>query len=169
MTVESWLLPSDLISRSVTIMRPNGVRGCEGLALWLGTMSGTRAEVSHVFNVHGPGFRAAPLQLQLSHRALDRLTDLCSELECFLIGQIHSHPGLFLELSDADCIYGIRRQDYLSLVCPFYAQRDTTSVKQCGVHVFDRGGYRRLAGSEIDRRIEVRDQPVVVVQCEVPA
>lgn len=169
MTLDSWLLPPDLISRSVTIMRPNGRRGCEGLALWLGRMAGRCAEVTHAVDMHGPGFSAAPLQLQLSHRALIRLTDLCGELDLFLIGQIHSHPGLFLDLSLADCTYGIRRQDYLSLVCPYYAQHDTTILKQCGVHVFDAGSYRRLPNGEVDRRIQLSEHSTVVMRCEVPA
>lgn len=169
MTIDSWLLPSDLISRSVKIMRPNGQHGCEGLALWLGRMAGSRAEVTHAVDIFGPGFRAAPLQLQLSPQAMVRLTDLSAELDLFLIGQIHSHPGLFLDLSIADCAYGIRRQNYLSLVCPYYAQRDITTPLQCGVHIFDGGSYRRLSNTEIMRRIEFSEQSTEVVRCEVPA
>ncbi len=148
-----WALPSNLLSASVEIMRPSGAMGNEGLALWFGAVSSASVDVSHVVAVHGSGFRSAPLQLRLSYRAMEVLTDLSVSLGTYLIGQIHSHPGLMLDLSDVDKTYGIRCQDYLSIVCPHYAQRDLHTVHECGVHVFDKGGYRRLSRVEIERRI----------------
>lgn len=166
---KEWLLPSDLISVSTTIMRPNGLRGCEGLALWFGNQLEQQTKITHVVALHGPGIQCRPLQLQLSYRALEKLTDLGDHLQAHLVGQIHSHPDRFLDLSEVDRIYGIRLQDYLSLVCPHYAQADTRSVDDCGVHVFDAGGYRRLPVWEASQRLLSIVDSVVRIDMEVAA
>lgn len=165
----NWALPVGLLAASIEIMRPHGRLGNEGLALWLGRADGHQVHVTHVVAPHGPGFRASPFQLKLSWNAMARLTDLADELETYLVGQIHSHPGLFLDLSEVDVTYGVRCQDYLSLVCPHYAQRPVAAIAECGVHTFDRGNYRRLVATEVARRIVITPTLAKVVDLEVPA
>lgn len=169
MTETTWHLPTDLLETSVEVMRPNGRIGNEGLALWLGVSAGGQARVTHLVAVHGAGFRASPLQLHLSWNAMARLTDLADELGTYLVGQIHSHPGRYLELSEVDQKYGVRCQDYLSVVCPHYAQRAVSGIHECGVHLFDRGSYRRFCTAEVARRVFHADAAVNFVELEVPA
>ena len=163
-----WNIPADLLSRSVEIMRPRGALGNEGLALWLGRALENQVIVSHVVAVDGPGFRSAPLQLSLSLRTFEALTDLAESTGTHLVGQIHSHPGLMLDLSPVDVAYGIRRQGYLSFVCPHYAQKNIANASECGVHMFDGGSYRRMSDLEIARRIRVTDVQVTRIECEAP-
>lgn len=165
----NWELPANLLAASIEIMRPHGHLGNEGLALWLGRADAHHACVTHVVAPRGAGFRALPLQLKLSWNAMARLTDLADELGTYLVGQIHSHPGLLVDLSEVDEKYGVRCQDYLSLVCPHYAQRPVAGIDACGVHMFDRGNYRRLAPTEVARRIAITSSVVEVVDLEVPA
>lgn len=165
----TWTLPADLLDVSVDVMRPHGLIGNEGLALWLGSSDGNQARVTHLVALRGGGFHASPVQLRLSWNAMSRLTDLADELGTYLVGQIHSHPGRFVDLSDVDRKYGIRCQDFLSVVCPHYAQRAVSGLEECGVHLFDGGGYRRLDTAEVARRIEISAATVDVVNLEVPA
>ena len=165
----TWSLPVDLLETSVEVMRPHGRMGNEGLALWLGKTDGSHARVTHLLSLHGDGFQTSPLQLRLSWNAMSMLTDLADKLDAYLVGQIHSHPGNFIDLSEVDQVYGIRCQNYLSVVCPHYAQRAIGGIHECGVHMFDRGHYRRLAASEAFRRIEISRETVTKVELEVPA
>ena len=164
-----WNLPADLLDVSLDVMRPNGRIGNEGLALWLGTRDGSQVRVTHIVALHGNGFIASPLQLRLSWNAMSRLTDLADELGIYLIGQIHSHPGCYIDLSDVDKKYGVQSQDYLSIVCPHYAQRMVSGIHECGVHLFDNGCYRRFGAAEVTRRIVRSNTTVNVVKLEVPA
>lgn len=164
-----WSLPEDLLQRSLSIMRPLGERGNEGLALWFGNVEGYHAEVTHVVEVFGDGFRTSPVYMSLSLRAMAMLTDLGERIDAVLVGQIHSHPGRLLELSDLDKAHGIRSQDYLSVVCPFFAQRPLSGISECGVHVFERQAYRRLTPVEIDRRLIPIRGNLQHLRCEVPA
>ncbi len=164
-----WELPQDLIARSREAMAPYGQKGHEGLALWFGRETESVVQVTHLVLPFGEGLRTHPLRLDLSMRAMSRLTRLAGELDRYWLGQIHSHPGEMLDLSDVDKDFGIHVQDYLSLVCPFYAQRDTTLVDECGVHLFDQGGYRRMRSTEIKQRIKTLACQVQVIPVEVAA
>lgn len=169
MTQPTWTLPKDLLSASVQVMRPQGAIGNEGLGLWFGTADDDEVSVTHLVAVHGRGFASAPLQLRLSWRAMSTLTNLADKLGVYLVGQIHSHPGQMLDLSEVDREFGIRCQGYLSFVCPYYAQRDITAVDECGVHVFDAGHYRRLDRREAAARIKISNSVFERLLVEVPA
>lgn len=153
---------------SLRTMRPHGAVGNEGLALWLGTGSGTRAEITHVVEVRGAGFRTSPLFMSLSMRAMASLTELAERQGAYLVGQIHSHPGTLLNLSDLDEEHGIRIPDYLSVVCPYYAQRNS-ALADCGIHVFEGRRYRRLDRAEAEHRITATASRVNKICIEVPA
>jgi hypothetical protein len=169
MTQVHWLLPANLLAESIAVMRPHGAKGSEGLALWLGAAHGSRIEVTHIVEVFGPGFVTTPLYMNLSLRAMSVLTDLADRLGTYLIGQIHSHPENLLDLSDLDIRQGIRSPDYLSVVCPYYAQKPLTEYARCGVHVFEGSRYRRLRPADISSRLLVGDTRVTRIKCEVPA
>lgn len=163
-----WTVPEDLLAASITIMRPHGARGNEGLALWLGTSDDPlQATVSHVVELYGSGFLTSPLHMRLSLRAMAALTDLADRLGVYLVGQIHSHPGTFIDLSELDKAQGMRIPDYLSVVCPHYAQRSETTFGDCGVHVFESTGYRWLPPADAARRILYSETKVTVLRYEV--
>ena len=150
-------------------MRPYGIKGHEGLALWFGQEQAGEVAITHLVIPRGPGLITHPLHLSLSMRAMSRITRLAGEIDRYWAGQIHSHPGQMLDLSEVDRRMGILVQDYLSLVCPYYAQRDVPDIRHCGVHAYDSGRYRRLSTEEISARIKVSERTLEVVRLEVPA
>jgi proteasome lid subunit RPN8/RPN11 len=162
-----WQLPRNLLVESVDIMRPHGAVGNEGLALWFGTATDQSAQITHIVEVFGEGFRNHALFMQLSLSAMASLTDLADSLNVALVGQIHSHPGLFIDLSQLDIAHGIRSPSYLSLVCPHYAQFDISSYDECGVHVFEDQHYRRLSPKEIERRLKPATEKAVRIRHQV--
>ena len=166
--MRNWLLPSNLLQVSMAMMAPRGRSGNEGLALWLGRESQGIARVTHALELRGPGFRSSPLQLSISMLGMSAITDLAEEEDVFLLGQVHSHPGEYIDLSETDRRYGIRVAEYLSVVCPHYAQRPATRFEDCGVHVFDREDYRQLSPLESKRRIYFFPEPAVSLILEVP-
>lgn len=165
----TWTIPTHLLNASVQVMRPQGRLGNEGLGLWLGKEDGNRATITHLVSPRGLGFRTSPQQLRLSWNAMSKLSDVADKHGVYLVGQIHSHPGRFIDLSDVDEKYGIRCQGYLSVICPHYAQRPVSGIHKCGVHVFDDGRYRRLGADEINRRIELTQSSLTVIELELPA
>ena len=169
MSEANWLFPGDLLQKSIEVMRPQGMRGNEGLALWLGSANGAVIEITHLVEVTGPGFQTSPLFMKLSMRAMAKLTNLSDELDRYLVGQIHSHPRTFTDLSELDKTHGIRVPNYLSIVCPHYAQRPTTTLGDCGVHVFEGREYQRMNQTVSERRIKLSSGRVTKLICEVQA
>jgi len=164
-----WVLPRALMADSLRIMQPHGQRGNEGLALWFGQGDEREVQFTHVVDIFGPGFRTTPLYMSLTWRAMATLTDFADRHGIFLAGQIHSHPGTFVDLSQLDQAHGIRVPDYLSVVCPYYAQDPHTVLDACGVHLFEMNRYRRMGTDELRRRLVLRDAPLQSVRLEVPA
>lgn len=169
MSSPTWHLPNNLLSQSITIMRPQGHIGNEGLAFWFGIENQNNLIVTHNVEVFGSGFNTTPLHMSLSLNAMTRLTQLTEELDVFLIGQIHSHPGNFVDLSELDKRHGIRIPDYLSVVCPYYAQRDIVNLEEFGFHVFEKNKYRRILNKEISTRISIQNKPLEKIRIEVKA
>jgi len=164
----TWSVPYTLLDDSISLMRPHGACGNEGLALWFGSVEGNKATVTRIIAASGPGFVTSPDYLSLSSAAMCTLTDLAEQIDAVLVGQIHSHPGRFVDLSALDKEHGIRADGYLSVVCPFYAQR-YVGLDECGVHVFDNFAYRRMSAREVSARIIPCDAELSIIRCEVPA
>lgn len=165
----TWSFPHLLLARSVEAMRTHGAIGHEGLCLWFGREDSGVISVTHLIIPHGSGLVTHPLHLSLSMRAMSRITRLGMDIDRYWAGQIHSHPGTMLDLSDVDRRMGIHSQDYLSLVCPYYAQQDVQKVQQCGVHVYDGGRYRQLSVHEVKQRITASDHELKILHLEVLA
>jgi proteasome lid subunit RPN8/RPN11 len=143
-----WLLPEAAMTASISEMAPDGARGCEGVALWLGRRSAGVVTVTHVVALRGPGITKRPDHLSISADLLNEVTMLAMRDGVYVVGQIHSHPGKWVDLSEVDKRYGISIPGYLSVVAPDFARRPSTAIAECGVHVFDHGTWRRLGAFE---------------------
>jgi proteasome lid subunit RPN8/RPN11 len=152
--VDHWHLPNSVLPDSIAEMAPDGKRGCEGIVLWLGTVRQRIATVTHLVGLHGPQVVKWPDHLRISPDLFNKVTNYCERVGATLIGQIHSHPGTFIDLSEADKRYGISAPHFLSVVAPHYAQRPQTEWSHCGVHVFDASaGFVRLSRQQVGERI----------------
>lgn len=158
-SIEFWDVPTNLLSESVRTMAPDGVYGNEGIAFWLGTARDGIALVSHLVTLSDHWVVKRPDYLQISADGISHLMNLAEKLNVFLVGQIHSHPGTYVDLSDADRRYGFSTPYFLSVVGPHYAQNPQTSWQDCGIHVYERGsGFRRLNRYESDSRIRIQSE-----------
>jgi len=82
-------------------------------------------------------------------QALDRL-------RLVLVGQIHSHPGTWVDHSDGDDEGAlVRFEGYWSLVVPVFAREGMRPLERCGVHRFQRGRFARLTVAAVGARVHV--------------
>lgn len=156
--IARWNVPDNVLRDSIAAMAADGRRGNEGFVLWLGRVTGEGATITHLVTLPDRWVRKNPQYLEVAPDALSALLDVAEPLEISLIGQIHSHPGTYVDLSIPDRRYGISAPYYLSVVAPFYAQRPETQWAECGVHQFlPDAGFYRLSQSEVSRRVVVTD------------
>jgi hypothetical protein len=152
----SWRLPLAAFTLSLAEMARDGLRGVEGVALWLGVRHGSVATITRVVALRGQGVVRRPDYLKISAELMNKVTDSAIEHGAYLVGQIHSHPTLAgVDLSKADKRHGISVPGYLSVVAPDYAARTDTRLDECGFHIYEQGLWRRLGQSERAARIEV--------------
>lgn len=82
-------------------------------------------------------------------QALDRL-------RLVLVGQVHSHPGTWVDHSDGDDEGAlVRFEGYWSLVVPVFAREGLCPLERCGVHRFQRGRFERLTVAALNARVQV--------------
>ncbi len=154
--IERWNIPSNALPDSINAMASDGRHGNEGIVLWLGHVTGEEATITHLVTLPERWVRKTPQYLEVSPDALSALLDIAEPLEVSLLGQIHSHPGTYVDLSIPDRRYGISAPYYLSVVAPYYAQRPETQWAECGVHQYMPGfGFNRLSQREIPQRVRV--------------
>jgi len=159
--VKSWRLPVDVLNKAHAEFGFDGAAGNEGIMLWMGRRAEI-VEVTHVVALRGPHIYKAPDLLVLAPELLNEVTDEAIRLGITLVGQIHSHPQNFLNLSPTDRDYGISVPGFLSIVAPHYGFIRPSKLSDYGVHTFEQGtGYRRMTTDEICHRISLTAAPAV--------
>lgn len=151
-----WRIPRSVLPDSFAEMKKDGLRGKEGIVLWLGHKINGQAEVTHLVSLRGKGITRSSANLRIDSSVVNDVTDLAIELGVILVGQIHSHGhGFGTNLSYSDRSYGVSVPGYLSVVAPDYALRPSTRWSHSGIFVYEKGaGYRRLSTSEVKQRIQ---------------
>ena len=154
--ISKWLVPSALLSESLSEMSIDGAEGNEGVCLWLGLRDeeSETAIVSHAVRLRGPGIKKMPAQIQIRPELMREIHEVARGLARILVGQIHSHGTAYgVRLSYVDITYGISVPFYLSVVAPHYALESETKWDDCGCHVYlPKKGYVLVAS---DKRIVV--------------
>lgn len=152
--VNTWVIPDEAIRASFRELAVDGLVSREGVALWLGQKKDGVATVTHVVTLRCSGVVREPLALRISSAVMNDVTDLAIQTQSVLVGQIHSHPGMFIDLSLVDRTDGIAVPDYLSVVAPRYGTKPVPLMADCGFHVFEEpGGFRQMSSAEVGRRV----------------
>jgi proteasome lid subunit RPN8/RPN11 len=78
-----------------------------------------------------------------------------------LIGQVHSHPGDWVDHSDGDD-HGalIKFEGYWSVVVPTFARQGLLPLTRCGIHLYSHGRFARLTDAAVGARVRVIPQSV---------
>jgi hypothetical protein len=163
-----WIIPNLLWEHSLEELGRDGRHGCEGICLWLTSLAAeTPLEFVRAAVLRGPLVRRTPFSIQIDSQLMSELTDELDAQGLMLAGQVHGHPGRFLDLSDVDRALGFRVPEFLSAVAPHYGTRPDTPLQQCGFHEFVPSvGYRMLTSADLAARIstsETRVAPPLVI------
>jgi hypothetical protein len=164
--INKWIVPEAALSRSREEMAVDGLRGNEGISLWLGTKQRAEARLTHLVFLRGAGVYKSPFNIQITPELMREAHEKAQAVGAILIGQIHSHsPQCRVDLSPTDHAYGVRVPYFLSIVYPDFAQSESTTISDCGVHVFlpDKG-FVRLSNKKVTKQIVVDSQlPVEIL------
>jgi proteasome lid subunit RPN8/RPN11 len=155
-----WRIPQAAIEDSLDEMAIDGIKGTEGIVLWLGKDSDDTAVVTNLIRLRGPLVVKRKEYINIHSALLNDVADIAIEHGLRLLGQVHSHPpGCSVDLSPTDRMYGIQVPSYLSLVAPDFA-RTRVPVDHWGVHIYRaESGYIRVRHEDVHRCLQITDGP----------
>ena len=143
------LVPTEIVARTIDILRRGGAAECEAVVLWLG--SGARG-AERIAEAYRPDQIADKDFFRIPPAAMKDLMGHLRRTRLHVVAQVHSHPGRAFH-SEADDEWAIvRHRGALSLVVPRFGAGTTV------VNFMDQTAIHRL--SDEDRWLEVRDEEV---------
>jgi proteasome lid subunit RPN8/RPN11 len=152
----NWV-SAQLLDRTADVLRQSGDRGQlhEGVVYWAGRRMGAQNIVTTCI---APDARTTYGSFATTSHANARVVMYLADHGLELLGQVHSHPGAFVDHSDGDDECALMPYDgFLSIVVPRYARDGLRPLSSCGVHIFEFSGFRRLSHAEIAARFRIID------------
>ena len=146
-----------LLDQTADVLRASGDRheAHEGIAYWAGRRAGGETFITTCI---APAATTTRGSFDTSAHTNAIVVMYLSSARLELIGQVHSHPGRFVDHSDGDDDRALMPYEgFLSIVVPHYARRGMRPLTICGVHVFDKSCFRRLRKPEIETGFHVID------------
>jgi len=156
----TFWVSAGLLKRTATVLRQSGNKeqSHEGVAYWAGRRGGNDCVVTTCI---APAARTTYGSFDISSETNARVVMYLASAGLELLAQVHSHPGAAVGHSDGDDDRALMPYEgFLSIVVPHYGGRGMRPLTICGVHVFERGGFRRLASAEIEDRFRIFDEIV---------
>lgn len=156
-TVPTVWVSSTLLDRTGDVLRQSGSEGDphEGVAYWAGRRVGDDWFVTTCI---APAARTTYGSFDTSSETNARVIMYLAKVGLELLGQVHSHPGKFVDHSAGDEIKALMPYEgFISIVVPHFAGRGMCPLTICGVHIFEDSRFRRLLAPEIESRFRTLD------------
>jgi hypothetical protein len=144
-----------VLNETVRLLRPknNPKNEHERVVYWAGKDFGSEWIVTTCI---APRAHTTRGSFSVSAESNARVIGLLNELSVVLLGQLHTHPGTWIEHSDGDNEGAFMPYDhFLSIIVPVYGQMGLWPLNKCGVHRFRKRAFYRLSDSEIKTEFNV--------------
>lgn len=120
----------------------------EGIVYWAGVPN---EQVWIVTTVIIPDARTSAGSFHVSARANADVIGFIADNHIQLLGQVHSHPGIYVGHSGGDIDGALMPYEgFISIVVPNYAEDGLLPFSKLGVHRFEAGAFTRLSEEEIN-------------------
>lgn len=152
----TWL-PAHVLDRTVDLLLQSGTLDDphEGVVYWAGRRVGGECFVTTCI---APAAETTFGSFETSSQTNARVVMYLANAGLELVGQVHSHPSDLVGHSDGDDERALMPYlGFLSIVVPDYARRGMHPLTICGVHVFGRSGFRRLATADVEKYFYIVD------------
>lgn len=133
--------------------RSHGVR--ETACVWLGDRNGEEETAREVIFLDDlPGTVGHHLQHRTSRDAVRIVLDRARALGLSIVGDVHTHPGTWVDLSEIDRAHPIEyRIGLLALVLPAFAE-GPPSLQGVGVHEYlGAGAWKMFDSADVPKRL----------------
>ena len=125
----------------------------EGLVYWGGTITG---EVYTILMVIAPETKSNFGRVSTSNRANFDVVRTLNKNNLFEIGQVHSHPGKWVDHSQGDDEFTpFKVEGLISIVIPQYCKYGIKQLADCGVHRYTNCNFIRLSRDYIKNHFKI--------------
>lgn len=125
----------------------------EGLIYWAGLRSNSKEEVRLVV---APKTESGEMKVMTSPSSNAQYVKVLAKYGLVHIGQVHSHPGSFIDHSDGDDEWTpFKRTGLISIVAPNYGRNGLLPLTSCAVHKYINSEFKRLDESYILERFQI--------------
>jgi len=153
-----YLIPSSAIAHTEKVLLDyaNLHISNEGMVYWGGIREGNIVRVEAVI---APTTTSHPGSVTTSHRSNFDFVKALTDNNHTYIGQVHSHPGTWVDHSDGDSEWAAYKfEGLLSIVVPIYGRRGMLPLTKCGAHRFQSGTFVRLSSTYVANHFQVLDE-----------
>jgi len=147
-----------LLDRTAAVLRESRSRAesHEGVVYWAGRRMGHECFITTFI---APTAHTTYGSFDTTSAANAKVIMYLAKSGLELIGQVHSHPGPYVDHSDGDDERALMPYEgFYSVVVPTYASQGMRPLTTCGVHVFENSRFRRLSNAEILARFHIIDE-----------
>lgn len=125
----------------------------EGLVYWAGKRQG---ELIIISGVIAPKILSHAQGIDIPNSHYSNVVNFLSENKIIQLGQVHSHPGTWVDHSVYDDRGATSKvEGLLSIVVPKYGSQGMRPLKNCGVHRFAKETFIRLSEKYIEEHFQI--------------
>lgn len=152
-----YIIPLQAIKDTEKILKVYGSiePSNEGLVYWAGTRDESLVKISLVI---APKTDSDYGSITTSNRSNFDVVKIFSESKTVHIGQVHSHPGDWIDHSPGDDEYAsFKTEGLLSVVVPNYCQNSFLPMTNCGFHRYHNGKFIRFSDNYVLNHFRIDD------------
>ncbi|MEO9475098.1 MAG: hypothetical protein ABJ004_12395 [Cyclobacteriaceae bacterium] len=156
------ITPKDSITYNITngvveltenILEQYGSLPHEGLVFWAGNIEKETINVTHVI---APETDSSEGRVTVLPESNFHVVKALSNSRIIHIGQVHTHPGSWVDHSNGDNKWAsFKKNGLISLVVPRYCRNGMLPISRSGIHRFQNGRFIRLSNKYVNRHFKI--------------
>ncbi len=154
---KKYIIPSRAIISTEIVLRDYGRKrpSNEGLFYWAGRKDDN---IVRVHLVIAPRTDSAARRVRTTPESNLKMMQVLFKHDMIHLGQVHSHPGPWVDHSDGDDEYAaFKINGLLSLVVPSYCKDGMMPIETCGVHRFEQDHFIRFTDEYVIDHFSIED------------
>lgn len=150
-----------VVSSTIEVLNEYGSISHEGLVYWAGYQDKHNVKITTVI---APETESAESRVTVPSKSNFYVVKTLSKNRILHIGQVHSHPGSWVDHSYGDDEWAsFKRHGLLSLVVPRYCMEGMLPFHKCGIHRFVEDKFLRLSDRYIKQHFRIVEENALFI------
>lgn len=149
----TYIITNGIIELTEYVLKQYGALSHEGLVYWAGEIHEETITITHVI---APETDSSEGRVTILPESNFYVVKALSNNRIIHIGQVHTHPGSWVDHSNGDDEWAsFKREGLISLVVPRYCRTGMLPISISGVHRFQSSQFMRLSNKYVNRHFKI--------------